>query len=245
MAWGRIIGGKFPGSGANGGTLSPGIDITGSDTLFLAEGKYDGGTQQAPTDNLGNTGNYAGLTAQDSGLEALCRLWYVKNAIVGSNYQPVSNGTGSYPSFCVDAWSGGDLSAPYDGNENGAASGISVTSIDTGSITPNEAGALVIAILAAGGTGTQGVGSISAGFTLQNTVDYVSGNNEGATLATQVLGAPSAVDCNFTAFLTIFATSAAAIAAFKPAIASALPWFPMTQDIFPMRQIEMIARTGP
>lgn len=210
MAWSRVTGDVFGGAGANGGSTSPGVNTSGADTLFIVEGKYAGGTLQAPTDAYSNI--YTGLTALTS-FEPYLRIWYKTNAAVGSNHTVTSNGGSSYPSFEFEAWAGGDLSSPFDQQVTASGSGTSLASGNTPNLTADDE--LVI-------VGTDGyltdTSSVDTGFTLRNHVAYGPSNNESSALATKVLsggnGSPTSATANYAGSA---AASQIAVASFKAA----------------------------
>jgi hypothetical protein len=129
------------GVGANGNTSSA-IDTTSADLLVLCDYKYD---TPAITvlDSKGN--DWTPLTDYVAATTYHGRIYYAKNATVGSGHTFTVSGTGNYPGFVVLAFSGSDLTAPFD-QENGAVSS-SATSLATGSVTPSADNALLVALL--------------------------------------------------------------------------------------------------
>lgn len=160
---------------------SPSIDTTGADLLVISVSNYTGFTTElVVSDSKGNT--WIPLTPRlKTADNARNWIYYAKNPTVGSGHtftvgHAVHN---TYGSMCVSAWSGADLTDPFD-QENGAFSNSFLTSLQAGSVTPSEDNELVIAAIAIGylgGDGFTGTASIDSGFAITNQEPNVSFNN--------------------------------------------------------------------
>src|SRR5262252_10214264 len=131
----------------NGGT-SGAIDTTGANLLVLSLGYY--GTPTV-SDSKGNT--WVPLTAHvgASGTGIGHRIYYAKNAVVGTGHTITVTGTNTWPVIAFYAFSGADTAAPFVA-ENGAQSastGLS-GSLATGSVTPLANGSVVVSGYAGG-----------------------------------------------------------------------------------------------
>lgn len=132
----------FTGTGSGGGTTS-GIDTTGANFIVIALATFYL-ANTPPTDSNGNT--YLALSAQPpGGSGAISQLWYCASPTVGAGHTFTTPGAG-YPGLAVAAFSGVNAS-PFD-NETGA-SGASISSLATGSLTPSQNNSLVISAMAA------------------------------------------------------------------------------------------------
>src|SRR4051812_9792279 len=91
------------GSGANGGT-SGAIDTSGANFLVAVVASYSVGDTTV-TDSKSNT--WTQLTARDEINTTLVRnrIWYAKNATVGSGHTFSDAVSSSFPSICVAAFS--------------------------------------------------------------------------------------------------------------------------------------------
>jgi hypothetical protein len=125
--------------GPNGGTGGA-LDTTGADILFVLEAYANNSGAGTLTDNKGNT--WSQLTKQGTSGSGATVLWYAKNAIVGSGHRFTITGNSTYSAIAVAAFSGSDLTAPFD-----IQSGHSLSNSATdqpGSVTPAAANELVI-----------------------------------------------------------------------------------------------------
>ncbi len=200
------------GSGANGGT-SGSIDTSGANFLVVSVGSYSGGDTTI-TDSKSN--NWTQLTPQDETQVSLVRsrIWYAKNAIVGSGHTFSDAVASSFPSFCVAAFSGVDTSSPFD-QQNGAhdAGGVSTTGISTGSVTPTSDNQLIIAGLAVGSS--TATPAIDGGFTRLDFVNFSASTYYGSALAYLIQTSAAAANPFWDTDVTN--TKAATIATFKAA----------------------------
>ena len=124
-------------TGGGGGIAS--LDTTGADFIVMVLG-FDSATVPTITDIFSNT--YVALTAQPGGQNRTCQIIYCINPTVGSGHTFTVSGSSDFPSMCISAWSGSNLSAPFD-QQNGAGLGFG-TSLQTGSVTPSGANQLII-----------------------------------------------------------------------------------------------------
>src|SRR6185295_6848073 len=117
--------------GPNGGTGGA-LDTTGADILFVLEAFNNGSGAGTLTDSKGNT--WASLTKQGTGGSGATVLWYAKNAIVGAGHRFTITGNSTYSAMAVAAFSGSDLTAPFD-VQSGHSWSNSATD-QPGSVTP-------------------------------------------------------------------------------------------------------------
>jgi hypothetical protein len=145
MSW-SLIAHLAAQSSTNSTFTSSSIDTTGADTLFVEVSWYDGaGGGAVLTDSKSNT--WTALTARTNTSQSTSRsqMYYAQNATVGSGHTFTLTGTTSFPSFAMAAFSGGDLSAPYDsgfGEIVGYADG--PATITLSSTTPTNDNSLII-----------------------------------------------------------------------------------------------------
>lgn len=163
--------------GANGGT-SGSIDTTGADFIIIGITQDPGSASNAPTDSKGNT--YTGLTAQNSG-SIHTRLYYTKNPTVGSGHTFSLSSSASYPAITVAAFSGSDLTAPFD-QENGvtANSRANIGSPYT-DVTPSANNELIVTFI--GADGGSGPAAINSSFTISDEQAFGGGNNYYGAMA--------------------------------------------------------------
>jgi hypothetical protein len=202
---------SFTAGGAASSVTTGNLTTTGADLLIVAVTDYQASTLGSVSDNKSNT--WTQLTSRNDGAVARVTFWYAKNATVGSNHTFTYNGCGGtcYPTIYVQAWSGSDLTAPFD-VENGA-SGAAISSLATGSVTPNQANSL---LLAATNPWTVSISSIDSSFTIDDSRAYNPGFEFAGAVAYLVQGSAAAVNPTFT-YSGSTAGAAAVIAAFKPA----------------------------
>lgn len=193
--------------GSNGGTTGT-IDTTGADLLVVHVGKFDGSTGGASggtlSDSKSNT--WTALTPQD-GTDAVSRIFYCENPTVGTGHDFTFGNTSSFSSIEVLAFSGAKVAGSYEA-ENGATG--SGTSLQPGSVTPTENGALIFTgkCWNASITGL----SINSSFTLQEEEPYGGGTNMGSAAAYLIQGTAGAI--NPTWSWTTSVSAAATIAVF-------------------------------
>ncbi len=201
------------------GFTSGSINTSGADLLIVMVGNFSG-TQPTLTDSVGASSNtWTALTRQDSGSGSSGLIYYAKNATVGSGHTFTLTGANSFASMEVQAWSGSDLTAPFD-VENGANESSSLTSLQTGSVTPANNGSLIVAGLCLRGLSVSGdTATIGSGFTDLDQQVGVSSQCLGSALAYLVQGTAGAV--NPTWSWTHVDSADAVIAVFKPGAAPA------------------------
>lgn len=211
-----LIGHDVGAVGNTDSTTTPSIDTTGAD-LLVAVCTDLGGNALVLTDSKSNT--WTALTKKTNVIDTV--IMYVKNPTVGTGHT-FAIGSGGYPSLEVAAFSGSDLTSPFD-VENGGSTG-GAASLSTGSITPGSANELVIA-----GLGTEsmvGTKSITLLAVLDQAAD--NGNNFGGALAYEIQTTATARNPSWSWSGSHFA--AAVIASFKAAAAAAsFTYFPLIQ----------------
>lgn len=142
--------------GANGGT-SPPIDTTGANFLVANLVIINGGIAVL-TDSYSNI--WIPLTAYGNSIQA--QLYYAKNATTGTGHTFTVTCSGQFPGLAVASFSGVDTASPFD-NQTGAV-GSSVTSLASGTLTPNFNNELMISgfgTLYSGAPPTSSVGTIT------------------------------------------------------------------------------------
>jgi len=164
---------------ANGGTTDP-VDTTGANLLVVSVGCFGGATVSV-SDSKANT--WFALT-KHTGSQADHRIYYAKNATVGTGHTFTVTASGGYPGVVVYAFSGADPTAPFD-TENGAGTSSSSGPLSTGSITPSGDGAYIVSGL-----------------------QYGNGSNTSITVTTALTSNVLITDACATAY-TVQATAAA------------------------------------
>jgi hypothetical protein len=170
--------------GPNGGTGGA-LDTTGADILFVLEAFNNKGAGTL-TDSKGNT--WSQLTKQGSGGSGATVLWYAKNAIVGSGHRFTITGSNTYSAIAVAAFSGSDLTLPFD-VQSGRSFSNSPT-VQPGSVTPGSANALVITGLEFNSAPV----SVDSGVTLLDQAPMAGGQNFGVALGYTIQSAAAAVN---------------------------------------------------
>ncbi len=166
-------------------------------------------------DSKGNT--WTQLTGYNTGADAYVKVWYVANPIVGTGHTfTVGTGGSVDASAYIAGFSGVVTSAPFD-QQNGATVASSAT-IQPGSITPTQADCLIICGLSSYDASAL-TATINSGFTITDQAGFSSGNYFGGGLAYLVQSTASAVNPTWAAGSS-FTNAAAAIASFKPAVAT-------------------------
>jgi hypothetical protein len=190
---------------SNGATAA--IDTTGADIIFLATATFGA---QTPTDSASNT--WTGLTAKAGGDSNNLRLWYCKNPVTSATH---TFNTASFYSIAVQAWSGSGAT-PFD-VENGAT-GSSLNSLATGSITPSEDDELIISAFGVNTSTSGRTWSVNSSLTIS---DQRGSNSSGTNfgLGFAYLNQATAASINPTWTISGGATSTveAVIASFKGA----------------------------
>ncbi len=189
------------------------IDTTGADFIVISSGYYEVASPAlGVSDNKGNT--YSGLTVRTVVGDGEVRLWYVANPTVGTGHTFSTTGASgpnpTYGAIVVGAFSGSQLTTPFDVQNGATTTG---TSLATGSITPSADNELIIAGLSVGGTITNL--AINSGLSIVAQVGYVAAQHYGTALAYLAQGTAAAI--NPTWSWTTSRSSEAAIASFKAA----------------------------
>lgn len=175
---------------ANTGTAgfgpTTGINTTGATTLVVAlVNLVSGNPPIGCTDNKGNT---FALIQSRNGSSMRTQLYVNTNAspTVGSGhtFTGTTGGGTTFPAICVAAFS--EAINFVDGRSENSATG---TSIQPGSVTPTQSNALLIAVNAVDGAGTN---SVDSSFSITNAVAYSGGANFGLALAYKELTTPAA-----------------------------------------------------
>lgn len=155
------------------------IDTSGADILIAYIAEIESATDATLTDSKTNT--WAQLTERkDAGVSLLGRMFYAKNATVGSGHTFTVTSSNGAPAICVAAFSGSHLTAPLD-QQNGVVDVDAGLSNITGSITPSEDNCLVITGL--GFTGNSATITIDGSYAITDQIDYAGATNKGAALA--------------------------------------------------------------
>lgn len=201
-------------SAGTAGSTTPAINTTGAN--FIAIAIAGGNAVETVSDSKGNT--YTALTTQTtSGPDSV--LYYCVSPTVGTGHTFTNAATSSFSVIMVAAFSGLLTSGTFD-VQNGATSGATVTSIQTGSITPSANNELIVSGFA-GNVGATSI-SIDSGFTIVQSSPYNAGTSYAGGLAYFVQSTASAVNPAWS-WPTLDFPNAATIASFKgtAAIASA------------------------
>jgi hypothetical protein len=199
-----------------GGT-SGSYDTTGSDLFVVTMTTVGGAGTFTPVnaDNKGNTYTARGSTYYPF---TQVTVLYVANPSCGSGtiFDFTQVVSGSYPGVIVSWWSGSKPSTPYDVENSNT--GVGVTSLATGSITPSQDGDLLIASADIDDGAVTGIG-IDSGF---STVAFSpwDGNKEGTCQAYLVQGSAAAI--NPTWSWTTAQNANVSITAFKAAPGGAI-----------------------
>lgn len=192
--------------GANSETTS-GINTTGASLIVVGVTSWEGSTIGAVTDSRSNTWN--ALTAQAVAGDPRTQLFYSINPTVGAAHTFTYTATDYVGAITVAAFSGADLSAPFD-QENGASSE-SMSSLQTGSITPTENNELVVT--ATNHNQASGTFTINSSMTITNQTP-AAGANYGTALAYIIQTTAAAINPTWT-FGGGSQNSAVVIASFK------------------------------
>jgi hypothetical protein len=129
--------------GPNGGTGGA-LDTTGADLLVVVEAYSNNSGAGTLTDSKGNT--WSQLTKRGTNGSGATVLWYAANAISGPGHRFTITGSGTYSAIAIAAFSGSDLSSPFD-LESGDSLSHSLAD-QPGTVVPRVANALVITGLA-------------------------------------------------------------------------------------------------
>lgn len=165
------------------------INTTGATFIYLAL-SIQQASSQTVTDSFGNT--YIGYSSTNAFGLARVIVYYCANPIVGANHTFTVTTTANYPALAVAAFSG-----VHGATDRGAALGSSsaVTTQQPGSITPVNAGDLLVTSLCTSSTVL--TATVDSGFTVTDFVDHASANY-GVALAWLAGGSPAAVNPTWT-----------------------------------------------
>lgn len=167
-------------------TSTSAIDTTGADLLVVC---VNNTSVSAPvSDSKSNT--WTKLTGQ-SGTPGTC-IYYSKNPTVGSSHTFTVTGV-SFVAFQVLAFSGADLTSPFDVENGNSTTG---TTLQPGSVTPSANGSLLVVGL--GSNQSEGGVSIDSSFTIQESNPYTGGTNYGGFCAYKIQGTASAENPTWT-----------------------------------------------
>lgn len=161
MAFSYLVSAFKQGSSAGSGNTSA-LDTTGANLLPAVVVDYQSAAQVTPTDSKSNT--WTALTSAFNSTFDRTTIWYsntTANPAVGSGHTFAANGTGTYASISVAAFSGA-ASSPLD-QQNGTAGSVAAT-VSTGSVTPGQDNELLVFGL--GGVQTETI-SVDVGTLLQ------------------------------------------------------------------------------
>lgn len=164
------------------------IDTTGANLIVVGIVSNQGSTPNL-IDSKGNTWTPLTQSAVTGASQAI--LYYSTPTSVGAGHTFTNNGTQTYSTIYVAAFSGAAASSPYDGQQNGATA-TGVTTLATGSITPTQNGAIVVTVYGFNVTGVPL--SINSGFTITDSQDFGASNNYGGGLAYLIQGTAAAVN---------------------------------------------------
>lgn len=206
-----LVGKVSAGSAAGGDITTGAVNLTGADFLVTGDSyKIGGSGDKDSKDNQGN-GTFTALTESSSGTDCTARVSYKAAPVVGASHTFTLDVSSSVtlPSIAGLGFSGVLQVNPFD-VQNGATA--TAQSVATGSVTPTEAGSLLIAVLVVDRAVT-GVG-IGSGFTLAESVAFVTSQHLALYVA-YLIHTTGAI--NPTWSWTTFANVAARIAVFKPA----------------------------
>jgi hypothetical protein len=197
----------------NGGAsvTTAGINTTGANLLVLAL-SYDASSSPTVTDSNSNT--WTPLTTFGGSGESKATLYYCFNPTVGAGHTfGTTSLASSFPSVCVQAWSGA-TSSPFD-VQNGTQNSSS-TSILIGSVTPSVANSMLATMVSLDGSFSSL--AVDSGFTISDQVAFNGGQSYACGMA--YLVETSIVAENPTWSWANGVPNSGSIASFKPAAAS-------------------------
>lgn len=183
-----------------------GVNTTGADLLIAVVSDF-GTSRAALSDSKGNS--WAALTTTQLGTSGACRIFWSKPSSVGSAHTFTATQANSFPTVNVAAFSGVHAS-PVD-QQNGATFSV-VTTAQPGSLTPTQAGSLIIAGFTSDNQAL--TLAINQSFTIGSNIP-VSSNCERGALAYLIQGAAAAVNPAWS--WTTNSNGALRIASFLPA----------------------------
>ena len=204
------------GDGTNVTTGS--MDTTGATILVVGAWDYSVSAAGVVTDSKSNT--WTKLTKKDgvAGNVSRVTLWYAKNPTVGSGHT-FTQTAGGFPSIVAMSFSGADTTSPFD-VENGY-NVPSLATLQTGSVTPNQANSLVV--FAVNGWTAEPT-SVDGTYTLSYHNAYGPGTQFAGGGGYDIQTTATATNPTITADAS-YPDSAAVIAVFKPLAAASLEWY--------------------
>jgi hypothetical protein len=176
--------------GAFSGVTTEAIDTTGADFLIIGM-VVDDGYSTTPTDSKGNTWTEAANSYSSTGVVRV-RVWYSIPDTVGTNHTFSASGS-VVGHILAAAFSGVDQSDPEDQQSGANGSG---TTLQPGSITPTEDGALLWAHM---GFSSDGLPvSIDSDYIEIDEAEFVSGESYGGQWAYQIQSTAAAINPTWT-----------------------------------------------
>lgn len=161
----------------NNDVTTTGVDTSGADliVIFVVAGGGTGGPNNTPTDSKSNT--WTPLTKNNLAARGI-RAFYSQNPTVGSGHTFTYSEAGSFPSIAMMAFSGSSAS-PFDVENTN--NGVDVSSLTSGSVTPNNDNSLIVNATLTETTGS-GItkGTLGSSYVNQGFVTP-SGGNEGVS----------------------------------------------------------------
>lgn len=186
-AWAQwsVLGSTGKASTNNNSVTTDAADTSGANRIWIGISAYTLGC--TPTDSKSNS--WTGLTPQNEGTNgSWAQIWVSGDSpTVGSGHTFTCNENTTYPSIHV-IWASGSANSPTD-QQNGAT-GVGVTSIQPGSITPTEDNEIVLVLTTHGQTGGT---TINSGFTEATDIDFTA-NSMGGTFSYLIQTTAAAVN---------------------------------------------------
>lgn len=210
MGWTRKAGVS---AGGVGNFTSGPIDTSGANLIVVNVNSAIFGGTGVLSDSKSNT--WTPLTSYADLAGGRTQLYFCYGPATDINHTFTL--TGSIGSAITVLALSGASSSPPD-NDAGHTTNGSASSVQPGSITPTEAGEIIITGLGTA-TGSWGTLSIDSGFTIDTSIDFFSGSNEGSAIAYFVQGAASPVNPTWS-FSSAVGSAGASIASFKAAAAT-------------------------
>ncbi len=168
---------------------TPAINTTGATLLIAVVANYQT-APPAPTDSQGNT--WHGLTSyQDGGNNRFITIFYCYNPTTSPTQTFTANG--SYPTILASAWSGTMTTSAVFDTQNGTGTDATVTSLNSGPITPARTGELIVSGFLAIYTHNPAGQAIDSGFTILDP-QTGAGNGEFADMAYLIDSANNSVN---------------------------------------------------
>ena len=197
---------------AASGCTTSGVNTSGAN-LVVAVGTGCATTAPTISDSSSNSYSAAGsFQGAGPGVE----IFYVSSPTTSASQTfsiNACNGSSSFATLEITAWSGALSSSPLD-QTNGGSTSSSVTTFQPGSITPSVSNALIIAGATTGQTASGSASSINSGFTISDQNGFSNAVNYAGMMAYLVQSSAAAVNPTWT--FPGSGPAAAAIASFKP-----------------------------